>query len=302
MLLCTVAAILYPTVRTLLIARRTSPQALYTTPAFVRTFGAFYIPLRQQRYHFFVTLLAAAFLKSLFIGFAKISGLVQVIGLLIIEVAVLVMLCIQRPYRARGGDVLGVYLAVTRVAAVALMFPFVESLRVKPIPRVAVGFVLAVLFSIAVLVMCVNVVLTFGNGLLWRRHAGRPLSSSAGSTVDVEKDGVVAATTPKRPDVRPTNPTPNTSFSNEASVHSRHTPMMSEAVSPNYTIPSFYASEEEEEEEGATTAGGDSTRPQSQRSSFFTASSPPLTAQADRFPRPPEHMPEPQARDHDPQP
>ena len=304
MLLCTAAAVLYPTIRTLLIARRTSPQALYTTPSFVRTFGTFYIHFRQQRYYFFVVLLAAAVLKSLFISFAKGSGLAQVIALLIIEIAVLVALCIQKPYRSRGGDALAVYLAITRVVAAMLMVPFVESLGVQPIPRVAIGFVLIVLFSIAVIVMCVNVTFNFGNGLLWRRHANTQLSSSGGTSMDIEKAGMgVFSSAPSIPPMasalRPTNPTPSTSFSHVASTHSRHTPKMSAAVSPDYTIPSFCTSEEEDEGEGGD--GEDIRRhsTQSQGSSFFTASSPPLTSQVDQFSSPLNHTPEIRSEDHD---
>lgn len=300
MLLCTAVAILYPTAQTLLIARRSSPQALYTTPSYIRTIGAFYIPYRQQRYHFFATMLAAAVLKSLFISFAKASGLAQVIALLIIEVALLVLVCAQKPYRSRGGDALAVYLAVTRVIAATLMIPFVQSLQIKAIPRVAVGFILLVLYSIAAVVMCVNVVLSFGNGLLWRRHTSKPLSSSDGSATDIEKARMpsLGLLTPAIPSgLRPTNPTPTTSFSQELSAHSRHSPKMSAAVSPNYTIPSFYTSENEDDDMGI---GGEGTLPQSRRSSFFTTSSPPLTSHGDQLFFEPHYEPElPPPQHHD---
>ncbi|KAF8584826.1 TRP-domain-containing protein [Ramaria rubella] len=289
-LLCMAAAILYPAVQTLLISRRACPQVLYTTPSFARTFGALYNSFRMQRYHFFITLLVAAVVKSLFISFGKGSGLTQVIALLIIEIAVLVLLCIQKPHLSRGGDVLSIYLAITRVVAAILMFPFVESLQVKAIPRVAVGFVLIAVFSIAVVVMCVNVVLNFAAGLVWRRDASKPLGSSGGSSTDIEKGASIPAISTT---LRPGNPTPTTSFSQEPSTHSRHTPQMSAAVSPNFTIPSFYTSEDEGEDGGMDESRSPRSprhsHRRSQRSSFFTASSPPLTSRDEPFPSPPAH-------------
>lgn len=293
--LCTAAAVFYPTVQTLLIARRDSSQTLYTTPAHLRMLGALYITFRQPCFHTFLPLLAAAVVKSIFIAFAKASGITQVIVLLLIELAVFVLLCVQKPHRTRGGDALGIYLAVTRVATAALMIAFVESLQVKAIPRVAVGFVIMVVFSAAIIVMCINVVLNFGNGLVWRRDgnsSGSPLRSSGGSSTDVEK-GTPASDVPTPSGLRPTNPTPSTSFSQDVSAHSRHTPHMSAAVSPNFTIPSFYTSEDDG---GVEETPRRSERSHSRRSSWFTATSPPSTSREEQFssqfPSPPEHRPQ----------
>lgn len=300
MFLCTAVAILYPTTRTLLLARRLSPEELYTTPSYSRTFGALYIPFRQERYQYFITLLAAVVLKSLFISFAKASGLGQVIALFIIEIAVLVILCVQKPYRSRGGDILAVYLAVTRVIAAGLMIPFVQSLQIKAIPRVAVGFVLLALYSIASVVMIVIVVLNFGNGLLWRRHSSSPLTSSGGSDIVIEKGSRMPSfdflTVPIAAALRPKNPTPSTSFSNDQSIHSRHFPRMSAALSPNYTIPTFLTSDNED---GVSNSGEESpyssTCRHSQNSSIFAASSP----HVDQFPLPPDYEPGLTRQSHD---
>lgn len=237
-------ALLYPAIKTILISRRESPQALFTVPVYVRILGAFSVPFRWQRYYFFMIPLIAAPLKSAFISFAKTSGLAQVIGLLIIEVITFVLTCALKPYRSRGGDILGIYLALTRLATAALMIPFVESLHIKPIPRVAIGVVVMVIFSISIIILTINLILNFGNGLLWRRHIDNPLgSSSAASDIekaDLEKSkGGLSAVNSS---LRPQNPTPTTSFSHEV-PSSRHNPQLGQAISPNYTIPSFAETE-----------------------------------------------------------
>ncbi|KAF8510575.1 hypothetical protein BU17DRAFT_70012 [Hysterangium stoloniferum] len=284
-LLCTSAAILYPAVRTILIVRRSSYGMLYTTPSYIRTLGALYFPFRESRYFFFAVPLMAALLKSAFISFAKVHGLVQATAILVIELAVLISTCLMTPHRMRSGNVLSIYLAVTRTASAGLMIPFVESLLIKPIPRVAVGFVLMVIFSIAIVVMFVNVIYNFGMGLLWKRHGNNPLRSSDSSSSDVEKgeDTKEAASRfPIDSTIRPGNPTPSTSFSRDVASHSRHTPHMDAAISPNFTIPTFYSADEESERDGQSSPPY-STR--TRHSSYFTVS-PPSTGRDTQFPSP----------------
>jgi hypothetical protein len=224
----------------------------------------------------------AALLKSIFISFAKTRGLVQAIAVFIIEFAVLISICFMVPHRVRGGNVLSIYLAVTRTASAAMMIPFVESLLIKPIPRVAVGFVLIVIFSIAIIVMFFNVIYNFGIGLLWKRQGNSRLLSSDGSSSDTEKgenmkEAVWGSSIHST--ICPGNPTPSTSFSRDIASHSRHTPQVEAAISPNFTIPTFYTAEDEDDSDGQR------SRPysaQTRHSSIFTVS-PPSTGRDTQF-------------------
>lgn len=305
-------ALLYPTIRTVLIARRqSSSKVLYTLPSLVRTYGALYVSFKPPRYYVFIILLSASIIKCIFIGFAESSGLTQVTAVFIIELAVLILLCVPRPpFRSRGADILGIYLAITRVLGAVLMFPFVEKFGIKPIPRVAVGFVLIVLFSIAVIVLTFNVVFNFGKGILWMKHGDEQLGSSMGSLTsresDIEKqhsredselapnvDGDdIGAVDGK--EQRPNNPTPTTTYSREHDrsppppppPHSRHTPDMNEAVSPGFTIPSIYSGEDGDGDTTTFRSALPST-PRSgsvnTRSSMSTPGSTPSTARSSRF-------------------
>jgi hypothetical protein len=99
-IICTGVAMLYPTVKTLIIARQRSPQALYTVPGFIRTCGALYVPFRFERYYFFVVPLVAAFIKSAFIGFGQRNGTAQAVGLVIVETFVFILTCAMKPHRS----------------------------------------------------------------------------------------------------------------------------------------------------------------------------------------------------------
>ncbi|KIJ39452.1 hypothetical protein M422DRAFT_32703 [Sphaerobolus stellatus SS14] len=280
----------YAAVKTLLLARRESPEALYGIAGNLTALRTFLVPFRWERYYFFAVGLVAAFVKSVFIGFAKTDGLAQVIGLLIVEITVFVLMCILKPHRSRGADVLGIYLSLTRVATAGLMIPFIEKLHIKPIPRVAIGFVVMVIFSVAVIIMVVNIFMNFGTGLVWRRHKNDHLGSSS-SVNDIEKTGErdippEMSESPVTSTMRPGNPTPSTSFSHE-SEHlsgSRHNPRESQLVSPGFTIPSIH-SETDRASISETDYG--SPPPSARTETSYATPASPLTGQSSRFSSPP---------------
>jgi hypothetical protein len=227
------AAVLYPSYRVMRLARNTSPPAadLYTNPSHQTKLGPLYYQFRQARYWFFLVPLTATFVKSLLIAFAKSSGIVQIILFLIVEVFTFVALCVVKPYEYRGGKVLAIYLSVTRIVTTAAMFAFVESFAVAAIPRVAVGIVIAVIFSVAVIVLFINVIihLPFWRYVPYfaRRHSRaaresrrlvspqQSLVDQTSNTPDTEKNETTAAagmlsTAPSIAFHRPGNPTPTT--------------------------------------------------------------------------------------------
>ncbi|KAJ6557200.1 hypothetical protein B0H10DRAFT_2121062 [Mycena sp. CBHHK59/15] len=163
-LLAISALISYPIYLTLRLARRETPDALETHTDHLASCGPLYAQYRTPRYYFFLPLLIASFLKAL-------SGLAQVVLFMIVELGLVVAYIWLKPYRTRGGDVISTYLAIVRLVCNGLMIAFAESLGVAPIPRVAVGAVIILIFSIAVIVMAINIVLHAGVNRLWRRNS-----------------------------------------------------------------------------------------------------------------------------------
>ena len=206
--------------------RASLPIAKWTTepsPA-VAPFTA---PYRPNRMYYVIPLLLVMTVKALVTAFGHTHGMVQVIFFVVLEFLLFLSLVVLKPYRTRGADVLAGYLCITRLVCSGLMIAFAESLAVTPIPRVAIGAIAAVIFSIAVVVMFFNILVNMG---LWRlfvyaitcgrrgrkpAHAtlsSQPSDPSLGEKGEVEKrdkDNATVRTGPSQYFVsRPNNPSP----------------------------------------------------------------------------------------------
>ncbi|KAF8197904.1 hypothetical protein BJ912DRAFT_952525 [Pholiota molesta] len=150
--------ILYPIYLVLRTTRRESPFALYAhkSEQLARN-GPLYAQYRPERCYFSGLLLIAFFLRALFIAVAQPSGEAQLALMIIIESTLVLAHCILKPAMTRGGDVFGSYLAICRLVCTALMIAFIEKLQVKAIPRVVIGIIIALAWSIAVLVIIGNI-------------------------------------------------------------------------------------------------------------------------------------------------
>ncbi|KAI0312573.1 hypothetical protein OF83DRAFT_1066962 [Amylostereum chailletii] len=158
----------YSAYRVLFVARRSSPFVLYED---LPALAPLYDEYRTPRYYFFVVPLASIFIRSIFIAFAKDSSMAQVILMTIAEFFHFLALCVLRPGKRRRADVLSIYLAVTRLVCTGLLIAFTESINLLPIPRVAIGIVTAVIYSVAVVITFFNTVWNIGLHYLWRRRA-----------------------------------------------------------------------------------------------------------------------------------
>ena len=135
-------------------------------------------PLRRERLYFTALILIAVFVKTLVIAFGQAHGMVQAIILLITEFFVFAIIIVLKPYRSRGADFFSCTLALVRVICTGLMIAFSISLQLNAIPRVVIGIVSAVIWSLAVLLMFFNVLVNLGLVRLlrymicFRRHRG----------------------------------------------------------------------------------------------------------------------------------
>ncbi|KAJ7497191.1 hypothetical protein FB451DRAFT_1210438 [Mycena latifolia] len=173
--------ILYPIYLTLRLASRDSPDALESDLEHLSSHGPLYAQYRTPRYYFFLPLLIATFVKAVVIAAGQGSGMAQVVVCIVVELAVVVAHILFRPYNSRGGDVFSTYLSIVRLVCTGLMIAFVESVGVAAIPRVAIGAVIAVIFSIAVVILAFNLFLHSGVNWLWRRRHSTRGPSRQGS-------------------------------------------------------------------------------------------------------------------------
>ena len=73
------------------------------------------------------------------------------------------------PAKSKGSHVFTTYLAVTRFVCTTLMVAFLQALQVMPIPRVVIGVVIVVIWSVGVLVTIGNIIWNTALGIRsWR--------------------------------------------------------------------------------------------------------------------------------------
>lgn len=186
--------------------------------------------LRPERYYFIIPAMLAIIVKALVIAFGQDHGMVQAIVLLVLEFIFLGIIVVLRPHRTRGGDVLSAFLAVARIVCTGLTIAFAESLNLNAIPRVVVGIIIAVIYSVVVVFMFFNILWHLGGWRIlhcfrpWRRrHApsgSTTLGSNNHSQSSLEKGQQKSENGEKQPTLtitpapsshfyqRPTNPTP----------------------------------------------------------------------------------------------
>jgi hypothetical protein len=202
-LLVIVVSIALPSFRAFLLKRHSGATALPAYEGRLDAADPLYAPHRPARWYASYPTLLVMLVKALVIGLAKNNGKVQVIVTLVFEFLLFIALIVLKPAHTRRGDALGIFLALVRVFAAGLNIAFIESLKVKAIPRVVIGVVLAVIFSVAVVIMFFDVVRNLGLISLFRRRRGNsvaedaPLNKRQESDLVLEKDGALPQT-PKR--------------------------------------------------------------------------------------------------------
>ncbi|KAI9463532.1 hypothetical protein BJY52DRAFT_1252093 [Lactarius psammicola] len=193
--------------RVLLFGRRSSPWLLTED---LPAHGPLYGQYRVQRYYFFALPLLATFIRSILIAAAKNKGTVQIIGVVCVELFLLLSHVVLKPGKTRRSDVLSIYLAITRLVTAGLLIAFIVPVALPPIPRVVIGLVVLVLFSIAVVVMFFNTLWNLGLQHLWVRRpfaALRSRGTSSQGSVEKDAEKELEKGTPSVTS-RPLNPTP----------------------------------------------------------------------------------------------
>ncbi|KAF9241517.1 hypothetical protein BU15DRAFT_44694 [Melanogaster broomeanus] len=233
--------LLYPILLTVRIAIRSAPYALYTQPGHLSSHSPIFALYRLERYYAIIPLLAAIFLKAIFTAFGQANGEVQVISILVIESTILACLIFLRPHKTRRADVLATYLAITRVICTGLLVAFVESLNLSAIPRVAIGIVIAVIISVAVIVMFINTLVNLGLMELLPARFKRRTAPVTDVSV-VEKGGDVEGISG-----RSRNPTPDRNIPLDPTINQPYPDSLSQMTTEDHSTYS--------EESGSTTLG-----------------------------------------------
>ena len=244
-------------------------------PAHSQSLVPYTTPLRSERLFFVALIFIAILVKTLVIGFGQAHGMVQAIIILVVEFLLFGLIIVLKPYRNRRADFLAGFTAFVRTVCAGLMIAFAESLGLAAIPRVVIGIVAAVVWSVLVVIMFFNILVNLGAWRLirrlmpWKRGSipsdATSLSSKNRSESSLEK-GRKAAVEQKTLSI---TPIPSTHFRRPANPAPSHSPSTPSAFSPSTTLSHF---SDPPSEDSATTLG----EPLPHRWSF--AHSPPPSA------------------------
>ncbi|KAL1412775.1 hypothetical protein Q8F55_000523 [Vanrija albida] len=166
------------------ILKRRNPESgvskRYTDFHVFHSIGAALYRQYNERNHlfWFIPILFASVLRAAFIGFGQRSGWAQVIGSLVAEFIVFIALLVRRPHKTRGSDWLSPILSFFRLALAGLMVCFLESIKLKAIPRTIVGIVCIALVGIPTVILLLSLIWNIGYGWLWRRNTERTVDGA----------------------------------------------------------------------------------------------------------------------------
>nr|GAT57611.1 predicted protein [Mycena chlorophos] len=218
MLLGVSSLVIHASYRIIRLVHDHTVDMLDTPSSTVTPYDPLYGRFRAPRYYFFEIFLAALILRAIVIAFGQGNGLAQVVVCMFIETGVLAAHVIFKPFGTRSGDIFSIYFCVVRLVSTGLMLAFVENLDVAPIPRVAIGAVIAVILAVAVILLLASIVLSLGQGI-WRHRTAH------GPRIDIEKSTLDSALPGDKSSTRhhPSS-SPNTSERHSSSTTLAETP------------------------------------------------------------------------------
>ncbi|CAI7567710.1 unnamed protein product [Penicillium glandicola] len=85
---------------------------LYSDPTCLNKWGFLYVQYRATAYYFVVPFLIYTLVKGMFIGLSQSAPIVQTVALLILELAMLVAVCVLRPWMDKKTNIFNISIAV----------------------------------------------------------------------------------------------------------------------------------------------------------------------------------------------
>lgn len=99
---------------------------LYSDPAALNKWGFLYVQFRATAYYFIMPTLAYILIKSLFIAFGQGNGVVQAVGLLIVEAVYLIGVSILRPWMDKKTNAFNIAIAAINFINIIFLLMFTQ--------------------------------------------------------------------------------------------------------------------------------------------------------------------------------
>ncbi|TQB74086.1 hypothetical protein MPDQ_005142 [Monascus purpureus] len=129
MFLSVFVSLCWAAVKVILLARRSMAMhknpayILYSDPACLNKWGFLYVQYRATAYYFLLPVLAYILIKGMFVALSQPAPVVQTIAFVVIETAMLIAVCVLRPWMDKKTNAYNIAIAVVNfVNAILLLF------------------------------------------------------------------------------------------------------------------------------------------------------------------------------------
>jgi hypothetical protein len=158
---------------------------LYSDPVALNKWGFLYVQFKAAAYYFIGPVLGYLLVKAMFIGLAQENGTVQAVSLVIIEAALLITICVLRPYMDKKINGFNIAIAVINFLSALLLLFFTEVFNQPAIVTGVMGIFFFVMNAVFALVLLIMVLVSSGFALFSKNPDTRyqPMRDDRGSFI-----------------------------------------------------------------------------------------------------------------------
>jgi hypothetical protein len=158
---------------------------LYSDPAALNKWGFLYVQFKAAMYYFIIPILVYTLIKAMFVGLAQNNGTVQAIALVLIEAALLIAVCVLRPYMDKKTNGFNIAIAAVNFLSAIFLLVFTEVFKQPGIVTGVMGVIFFIYNAAFALVLLLMVLVSSGFALFTKNPDTRyqPMRDDRGSFI-----------------------------------------------------------------------------------------------------------------------
>lgn len=158
---------------------------LYSDPSALNKWGFLYVQYRATGYYFVVPFLVYVLVKGMFIGLSQPAPVVQTVALVVLETAMLVGVCIIRPWMDKKTNVFNISIAVINFLNAVFLLVFSNVFNPPGMMIAFMGVIIVVINAVFALVLLILVLIASGYAIFSRNPDVRyqPMRDDRGSFI-----------------------------------------------------------------------------------------------------------------------
>lgn len=142
------------------IASTDEEKSIHDDETFTKKFGWLASRFRKSRWWFFTLWLVYEFVRACFLAGAISQPMVQVFGLLAVEVIAFVVVVIMRPFEGQRLNILLIYfLGISKIATLGLSVPLAARFNLERIPATVFGIVIVIVHGVLTIATMIIILL-----------------------------------------------------------------------------------------------------------------------------------------------